>query len=312
MSAIISLSQGMRNAVYSMGDIQAQIDTSNKRLATGRKVNDALDNASAYFRAQGYQKDSRDLSGLLDSMDTGLRAIKKATDAMDGARKMVESAQSLARQAVTLGAGDTNRDVYGGQAAELLNQAAKVMNDAGFGGFSLLTTNATAASGLTVVTNISTGAAQTSVVVAAVDMRFGVATGIGGVILNATQGMAVTGGGAGVQEQVAYVVAPANRWSDVAAGNTTANAFIAFTTSALSKLQATGAAVATQGSTIQIRQDFTKSWMRTSNEASDYLLLADMNEEGANLSALQTKQQLAVQALSLASRSDQAILRVFS
>ncbi len=313
MSVPISLSQGMRNAVYSMGDIQSQIDLSNKRLATGKKVNSALDNASAYFRAQGYQKDSRDLGGLLDSMDTGLRAIKKATDAMDAARKLTESAQSLARQAVTLGAGDTNRDVYGGQAAELLNQAAKVMNDAGFGGFSVLTTNATAATGLTVVTNISTGAAQTSIVVTAVDMRFGQATGIGGAALvTGTHGMVVTGGGPGVQEVVAYATVVGDKWSDTVNGNTRANAFIAFATAALNKLQATGSAVATQGSTIQIRQEFTKSWVRNNDEASDYLLLADMNEEGANLSALQTKQQLAVQALSLASRADQAILRIFN
>ena len=308
----ISLSQGMRNAVYSMSDIQSQIDTSNKRLATGKKVNSALDNASSYFRAQGYQKDSRDLDGLLNSMDTGLRTITKATSAIDSARKLVESAQSLARQAVTLGSGDANRDVYGAQAAELLNQAAKVMNDSGFGGFGLLTTNATAATGLTVVTNISTGAGQTSVAVAATDMRFGVATGVGTAILaTATHGMVVTGGGAGVQETISYAIVAADKWSAAATGDARANGFIAFATSALSKLQATGSAVATQASTIQIRQDFTKSWMRTNNEAADYLTLADMNEEGAALSALQTKQQLAVQALSLASRSDQAILRLF-
>ncbi len=308
----ISLSQGMRNAVYSMGDIQDQMNTSNKRLATGKKVNSALDNASSYFRAQGYQKDSRDLSGLLDSMDTGLRSITKVTNALDSARKLVESAQSLARQAVTLGSGDANRDVYGAQAAELLNQAAKVMNDSGFGGFTLLQTNATAASGLNVATNTGTGGAATNITVTGVDVRFGVASGIGGAaIASATHGMTFTGGGAGVQETIAYTVTAADKWSDAANGNTRANAFITFATNALSKLAATGSAMATQASTIQIRQEFTKNWIRTNNEAADYLTLADMNEEGANLAALQTKQQLAVQALSLASRADQAILRLF-
>ena len=308
----ISLSQGMRNAVYSMTDIQTQINTSNQRLATGKKVNSALDNASAYFRAQGYQKDSRDLAGLLDNMDTGLRTITKATSAIDSARKLIESAQSLARQAVTLGAGDANRDVYGAQAAELLNQAAKVMNDSAFGGFGLLTTNATVATGITVATNTGTGGAATSVVVTATDMRFGQASGVGGVALaTGVQGMVVTGGGAGVQETIAYATVVGDKWSAAATGDARANAFITFATNALSKLQATGSAVATQASTIQIRQDFTRSWIRTNNEAADYLQLADMNEEGANLAALQTKQQLAVQALSLASRTDQAILRLF-
>ncbi len=312
----ISLSAGMRNAVYSMGDIQSQIDTSNKRLATGKKVNNAIDNASAYFRAQGYQKDGRDLSGLLDAMDTGIRAIKKATDAMEGARKMIEGAQSLARQAVTLGNGDKNRDTYGRQAAELLNQAAKIMNDSDFGGFSLLQTNSIAASGLTVATNISTGTALTSVKVDAVDMRFAAATGMGSGLatpaaLGAAHGMAVTASVAGSQEGIAYTGTAADTWGDTANGDTRANAFIDFTKAALTKLQATGAAMATNATTVQIRQEYTKSWMRNVNEASDYLILADMNEEGANLSSLQTKQQLAVQALSLASRADQAILRLF-
>ena len=44
---------------------------------------------------------------------------------------------------------------------------------------------------------------------------------------------------------------------------------------------------------------------------ADNLVVADLNEEGANLLALQTRQQLSTQALSLASQSDQAILRLF-
>ncbi len=76
-------------------------------------------------------------------------------------------------------------------------------------------------------------------------------------------------------------------------------------------LQARSAQIATQASTIDIRIGFSKDTARINNEAADNLVVADINEEGANLSALQTKQQLAVQALSLASRADQAILRLF-
>jgi flagellin len=308
----VSLSSGMRRALYSMGDIQTQVDTSNKRLATGKKVNDALDNAKSYFQSQGYQKDSRDLGGLMENLDTSLKTVQKVVNSLDSMRKLIESGQALARSALALGAGDANRDVYGAQAAELFNQAAKVANDSGFTGFSLLQTNATAATGVTAVTNISTGAAQTSIVIAGTDVRFGQATGVGGAALvTGTHGMVVTGGGAGVQEAIAYASVAADKWSDATNGNTRANAFVTFATAALSKIQATSSGAATQASTIQIRQDFTKNWIRTNNEASDNLVLADINEEGANLSALQTKQQLAVQALSLASRADQAILRLF-
>ncbi len=60
------------------------------------------------------------------------------------------------------------------------------------------------------------------------------------------------------------------------------------------------------------RQEFTKEAVKLLKIGSDNLVVADLNEEGANLLALQTRQQLSTQALSLASQSDQAVLRLFS
>ena len=59
---------------------------------------------------------------------------------------------------------------------------------------------------------------------------------------------------------------------------------------------------------IQTRQDFTKQTVNTLQEGSDKLTVADPNEEGATMLALQTRQQLAVQALSLASQAQQSVL----
>jgi flagellin-like hook-associated protein FlgL len=59
------------------------------------------------------------------------------------------------------------------------------------------------------------------------------------------------------------------------------------------------------------RLDFTKFANKNFTDGADLLTLADINEEGATLASLQTKQQLSVQALSLANQSDQAILRLF-
>ena len=64
-------------------------------------------------------------------------------------------------------------------------------------------------------------------------------------------------------------------------------------------------------STVQIRQDFTKATINTLQTGSDALTLADSNQEGANLLALQTRQQLSTTALSLASQADQNVLRLF-
>ena len=64
-------------------------------------------------------------------------------------------------------------------------------------------------------------------------------------------------------------------------------------------------------SIVQNRQDFTKSMIATLQTGADKLVLADTNEEAANMLALQTRQQLSSTALSLASQADQAALRLF-
>lgn len=72
-----------------------------------------------------------------------------------------------------------------------------------------------------------------------------------------------------------------------------------------------GASIANDLSIIQTRRDFTESTINTLKAGADDLTLSDLNEEGANLLALQTRQQLGVTSLSLASQSQQAVLRLF-
>jgi flagellin-like hook-associated protein FlgL len=72
-----------------------------------------------------------------------------------------------------------------------------------------------------------------------------------------------------------------------------------------------GSTIANDLSVIQTRRDFTESTVSTLRAGADDLTLADLNEEGANLLALQTRQQLGVTSLSLASQSQQAVLRLF-
>lgn len=72
-----------------------------------------------------------------------------------------------------------------------------------------------------------------------------------------------------------------------------------------------GATIANDLSIIETRRTFTEATVNTLRGAADDLTLADLNEEGANLLALQTRQQLGVTSLSLASQSQQSVLRLF-
>lgn len=72
-----------------------------------------------------------------------------------------------------------------------------------------------------------------------------------------------------------------------------------------------GSTLANDLSVIQTRQEFAESLIKTLQAGADDLTVANQNEEGANLLALQTRQQLGVTSLSLASQSQQAVLRLF-
>ncbi len=80
---------------------------------------------------------------------------------------------------------------------------------------------------------------------------------------------------------------------------------------AVRDVQAQQATFASSANIVQTRQSFTKEVVKNLEIGADDLVVADLNEEGANILALQTRQQLSVQALSLTAQADQAILRLF-
>ncbi len=80
---------------------------------------------------------------------------------------------------------------------------------------------------------------------------------------------------------------------------------------ALGSVRSFGSSLANSLAIIQTRQDFTEATIRTLQAGADDLTVADQNEEGANLLALQTRQALGITSLSLASQSQQAVLQLF-
>jgi flagellin-like hook-associated protein FlgL len=80
---------------------------------------------------------------------------------------------------------------------------------------------------------------------------------------------------------------------------------------ALTELQTQSAQFGSGLTMVQIREEFTKTMINTLEIGADKLTLADANEEGANLLALNTRQQLSQTALSLAAQAQQAVLRLF-
>ena len=80
---------------------------------------------------------------------------------------------------------------------------------------------------------------------------------------------------------------------------------------AINELRSMSSTFGNNYSIVQNRQEFTENLINVLTEGADNLTLADMNEESANMLALQTRQQLAINSLSLASQASQAVLSLF-
>ena len=98
MSDIV-LTAGVRANLLQLQKTSDLITTTQTKLATGKRVNSALDNPINFFTAQGLSNRASDLSNLLDSTSTAINTIQAANNGITSITKLVQSAQALVSQA---------------------------------------------------------------------------------------------------------------------------------------------------------------------------------------------------------------------
>jgi flagellin len=99
MSSSITLTAGVRQNLLSLQTTAAMMATTQNRLATGKKVNTALDNPTNFFTAASLTSRAGDISALLDSMSNGIKSLEAADNGLSAITKTVASMQSTLRQA---------------------------------------------------------------------------------------------------------------------------------------------------------------------------------------------------------------------
>ncbi len=95
----ISLTASMRSNLLSLQNISGQVSSTQNKLATGNKVNSAIDNPSSYYTALSLNNRADDLNALLDSMGQAVSTIKAATTALDTGTEVLNVLADLALQA---------------------------------------------------------------------------------------------------------------------------------------------------------------------------------------------------------------------
>jgi len=100
MADAITLSAAMRSNLLSLQNTAALMATTQERLATGKKVNSALDNPTSYFAAQSLTNRANDLSNLLDGMGQGIQVITAATQGITAVESLITQMQAVANTAL--------------------------------------------------------------------------------------------------------------------------------------------------------------------------------------------------------------------
>ena len=97
MSGIV-LSASVRQNLLSLQSTASLLATTQNDLATGNKVNSALDNPTNYFTAQGLNNRASDISNLLDAIGNGVQVLQAANTGITSLQSLVDSAKSIANQ----------------------------------------------------------------------------------------------------------------------------------------------------------------------------------------------------------------------
>ncbi|MBI3436537.1 MAG: flagellar hook protein, partial [Proteobacteria bacterium] len=99
MASSITLSAGVRQNLLSLQNTATLASLTQGRLATGKKVNSALDNPTNFFTSQALSDRASDLNSLLDSIGQAQKTLEASDKGITSLTKLVESAKSIAKQA---------------------------------------------------------------------------------------------------------------------------------------------------------------------------------------------------------------------
>ena len=105
----ITLTAAVRQNLLSLQGTADLLATTQGRLATGKKVNSALDNPTNFFTAAGLDARASDISNLLDSIGNGVQVLQAANTGITSLSKLVDTAKSIANQVLQQPSGYTAR-----------------------------------------------------------------------------------------------------------------------------------------------------------------------------------------------------------
>jgi flagellin-like hook-associated protein FlgL len=304
MTSILTNSSAMA-ALSTLRSISSDMESTQGRISSGLRVGDASDNAAYWSIATTMRSDNKALSTVQDALGLGAAKTDTAYTGLNAAIDVVSEIK-----------------------AKLKNQLVSTATSASFSGENWLYRDAGSAAALgtkEMVGSFTRGAngsvavgvlefdAATSVLIDTVDSANGQltkalsveqGTAVGTGTANATYHLVLASGGTAPTGSVLIALAAATPDADVEGMISAVDAMLTNLTDAAATLGATN-------TRISMQDEFMADLMDVIDKGVGRLVDADMNEESTRLKALQTQQQLGIQALSIANSDSQNILSLF-
>ena len=301
MSNSINTNQQALIALQTLNATSSQLADVQNRVSTGLKVASAKDNGAIWAIAETQRAQNSALDAVTDSLNNGKSVLDTTTSAGSQLTDLLTQLQSKALAASDVGISDDSRAQYQNEFQKLSQTYANVIASATFNGRNLIDGSTGALSAL--------GSADGKITVTSAHQDLSAATLFANVgALSVTQGAA--GATASDPRSVDTVSAGTAGWTGTN-GAADAKADLAQITAALNTVTSGLSSVGVDSKAFDNQLTLVSNLSDALTTGVGNLVDADVAKESANLTALQTKQQLGVQALSIANSAPQIILSLF-
>ena len=299
-SSLLTNSAAM-TALQTLRNVSSSLQTTENRISTGQRVATASDNAAYWSIATSMRADNAALSAVSDSLglsaatvDTEYTALTAVVgDSTGGLTKL----QALLVEAKTAG---IDRTKIQADITQIQQQMKGTAAAATFNGVNWLSTTTATPATFDLVSSFS---------------RVGGTPTIGSITLTISNYSLYTSSTSGILDKVSAGASvdtiSISTLTDSAADQATLDGYISQVTTAINAVASAAADLGAVKNRIATNTDFVKTLMDSVTRGVGQLVDADMNAESTRLQALQTQQQLGVQALSIANQNSQSILSLF-
>jgi flagellin len=275
MSLSVNTNPGALIALQNLTATAQQLQATQNQVSTGLAVSAPQDNGAVWAIAQNERGTSSSLNAVVQSLQRAQSTVQVATSAGTSVSNLLNQLKSISLSASDNSLDATSLAAYNTQFKSVLNQISQVVNNSDFNGVNMIKNGGTTI--------------------------YALATATGGQLTVGAQDLSL--GGAGALASLA---------STASIGTVTlATAMVSTVTTAITATNASLGQLGTGATALQNQLTFVQNLQDTLDVGVGNLVNANLGKESAQLTALQTKQQLGIQALSIANQSSSVLLSLF-